>query len=470
MKIDITRVPKGILAANSLISAVAEQGDLAERHYLELKSTLNLSTKKDKEKIAKFILGAANRMPDVAANAFEGYAVMIIGVSKGAITGIPPVEMMEISKVVQQYVGATGPRWDILWVPINGSTNQVLVILVDPPSYGQGPFPCRASGESLSSGRIYIRADGATREANAEEIDSLLKRATIGNKVDVDLDVGITGEIASVDSDQSVVEAYIHAVSTKLLSALPAKKQEETTSDLDKVQESINLTSRPPSTAAALMAGMMEPEKRSKEEYLVSVKTWEQEFRSAWDLALPKIAASQLTPITVKVINLTTTFFRDVEIDIHLEGSISGLDSIDAEETDSLHDLDLPEPPRKWGPKQRSLFSGLYEPIAPIAPADFGSYISNTIIYKNTGSVSIHLDVGSLRPQGTYTSEDDELVLVVADPTITTIHGTWTMTALDHDDIYSGNIEIPVTEKHDLTQRVQKILGTGDTEVSEEKN
>ena len=79
-ELDISRAPRGVLAAQRLVAAVAEQGDLAERHYLELKSELDLSTKKDKEKIAKFILGAANRMPDVAATAFEGYGVMIIGV------------------------------------------------------------------------------------------------------------------------------------------------------------------------------------------------------------------------------------------------------------------------------------------------------------------------------------------------------------------------------------------------------
>lgn len=167
--IDTSRAPLGVLAAQTLVSTVAEQGDLAERHYLELKSTLDLSTKKDKEKIAKFILGAANRLPDVAATAFEGYGVMIIGVAHKSITGIPPVEMMEISKVIQQYVGAAGPRWDIVWVPIDGTDNQVLVVLVDPPRMGQGPFPCRSNGESLSDGRIYIRADGETREANSEE-------------------------------------------------------------------------------------------------------------------------------------------------------------------------------------------------------------------------------------------------------------------------------------------------------------
>ncbi|MGB5937265.1 MAG: hypothetical protein WBG76_15555 [Ornithinimicrobium sp.] len=118
-ELDTTRAPRGLLAAQALVAAVTEQGNLAERHYLEPKSALDLSTKKDREKIAKFILGAGNRMPDVAAKGFEGYGVMVVGVAQGAITGIPPVEMMEISKAIQQYVGPAGPRWDIVWVPVN---------------------------------------------------------------------------------------------------------------------------------------------------------------------------------------------------------------------------------------------------------------------------------------------------------------------------------------------------------------
>jgi hypothetical protein len=84
--IDTSLAPHGVLAAQRLVMAVAEHGDLAERHDLELKSILDLSTKKDKEKIAKFILGAANRMPDTAAAAFEGYAAIMIGVDKGSLT------------------------------------------------------------------------------------------------------------------------------------------------------------------------------------------------------------------------------------------------------------------------------------------------------------------------------------------------------------------------------------------------
>jgi hypothetical protein len=72
-----------VLAAQALFAAVAYYGDLAEYHYLELKSTLDPSAKKDIQKIANFILGAANRTPDVRVTAFQGYGVVIVGAAPG---------------------------------------------------------------------------------------------------------------------------------------------------------------------------------------------------------------------------------------------------------------------------------------------------------------------------------------------------------------------------------------------------
>jgi hypothetical protein len=144
------------------VTAAAQHGDLAERHYLELKGSSDLTSKISRQKVAKFILGAASRMPDRAAEAFEGFGVMIVGFAANGAEGVPPVEML--AQVIQPILGADGPRWDIVRVPVPGSTKQVVIALVDPPQMGQAPFVCRASGEGLQDGRIYYRADGETRD------------------------------------------------------------------------------------------------------------------------------------------------------------------------------------------------------------------------------------------------------------------------------------------------------------------
>ena len=147
---------------------------------------------------------------------------MIIGVAEGSVAGIPPVEMMEISKVIQQYVGAAGPRWDILWAPIENSPNQVLVILVDPPKRGQGPFPCRSNGDSLTDGRVYVRADGETREAKSDELDLLIQRGAAGAPVDVDFAVEVLGDIAPISMDTvTTLDKYLRSERRRLESALP---------------------------------------------------------------------------------------------------------------------------------------------------------------------------------------------------------------------------------------------------------
>lgn len=462
--LDTSRAPRGVLAAQLLVSAVAEHGDLVERHYLELKSTLDLSAKRDKEKIAKFILGAANRSPDVAATAFEGYGVMIIGVAQGAITGIPPVEMMEISKVIQQYVGAAGPRWDIVWAPVEGSTNQVLLVLVDPPEFGQGPFPCRANGDSLTSGRIYIRADGETREANADEFDLLLKRGSALPRAEVDFAVEVVGDVSTVTADDDCsVEAYLRIKTGQLIAALPPKEP-PTLTGLKGVGTGAGTTgfaayASAMQSVSSIVSAMQIPEDRTEEGYRNSIDRWEAHFRTSWSEAKSKIAASQFIPIIVKITNRTTTFFHDVEVKLHLEGEVFAFDYIDPKWADDFSDLELPPPPRKWGPRERTIEIPNYAHLTHMLPSSGGQYLPPSVSFKNGGSVDLNLDVGELRPLGTYDSEDEEFVLIVVDKTLTSIHGTWQLTARDHNEVYTGEIEIPVGDAIDITGVAREILG-----------
>ena len=465
--IDVSRAPRGVLAAQELIAAVKYQGDMAERHYLELKSTLDLSAKKDKEKIAKFILGAANRMPDVALTAFEGYGVMIIGVSKGSITGIPPVEMMEISKVIQQYVGAAGPRWDVIWIPVEDSTNQVLVVIVDPPKTGQGPFPCRASGESLTDGRIYIRAEGETREAKAEEVDLLIQRGNAVASVEVDFAVEVIGEVACVTVDTATtIDEYVGTVRQRLLSALPRKPSEQPATSYALTVGAAELTGYQSTLhrISAMVDVMTEPEKRTEDDYRASILHWEERFREAWNDALPEIAGSQLRSAIVRVTNRTTTFFHDVKVKLHLAGDIFAYDYKDPKYTKRFSELKLPSPPRKWGPTQRSSLLPGYANMASLHTPSARKYIPLSVSYKNGGSVALELDVGELRPRGIYESENEELILVVKDEALTGIEATWELTARDHNDVYTGEFTVQVGQPRDLTGVARQILGLAEDE------
>ncbi len=392
--LDVARAPLGVLVAQELIGAVVELGDMAERHYLELKSTLDLTAKRDKEKIAKFILAAANRMPDLAATAFEGYGVMIVGVGSGIVTGIPQVEMMEISRVIQQYVGAAGPRWDVLWVPVNDSTNQVLVVLVNPPKLGDGPFPCRASGESLTDGRIYVRADGETREAKAEEVDLLIQRGNARESVPVDFGVEVLGDVARFELlDETSIDQYLTSVREGLESALtrnPAREEPQIGSSAATVGGPTPGTR----TLSGLLKGISEPETRTEREYLDSIEKWETHFGEAWDEAVPRLISSSLQPAVFRVTNRTTTFFHDVRVKIHLPGGILAVDYEDPGGARTFGQLDLPRPPQRWGPRTVSIVDyfgnlnmpGLYTP--PLGPYPPASIRTGTGPFRHTRTKS----------------------------------------------------------------------------------
>lgn len=467
--LDLSRAPLGQLAAARLVEAVAAGDDRLERHFLEVKSDLDLVKKNDVAKIAKYILGSANRLPEIAAAAFEGYGVMIIGVAPGDARGVPPIEILEISKIVSQYIGASGPQWDIVRVPVHGSINEVLVIVVDPPKKGQKPFSCRKEGDGLINGRIYIRADGETREAKADELDRLFERAAAQVTPDVSFEVTVIGDTFPLRIDEkSTIEAHIDRVRTQLLAALPApqmKKSLDTrqisTTGLEATRLNIGAASmmrqfaKASSVAESILGS--DPEERTEMQYRKSIEKWEQMFRAMWPDALDTLAGYAFNGVAIHVTNATKTFFHDVEVKIHLEGVVRGVDYHDGQNEIQKSDLNFPSPPRRWGPTLRRPFDPSLLRVQNYVPNIPSSYRS-PLDWNNSGSVDLTLNVGELRPRQSYEFDNDELVLILPFTEQAEVHGTWEITARDHNDIFLGELFLKVGAPVDLTPMVRKLL------------
>lgn len=87
---DTNFVPMGERRLRQIMDAVVTEGDTAEYLGLEAKSDIDPSRKGTGiAKIAKFILGMANRMPEAAAHHFEGYGVMVNWCRDGTRRGNP---------------------------------------------------------------------------------------------------------------------------------------------------------------------------------------------------------------------------------------------------------------------------------------------------------------------------------------------------------------------------------------------
>lgn len=462
--VDISRAPKGELAAGALIDAVVANDDRVERHYLEVKSGLDLTTKKDQSKIAKFILGAANRMPDQAAKAFEGYGVMIVGASQGSAAGIPPIEALEIQKAVLPFIGADGPRYDLVRVPCDDGNSEVLVILVDPPEWGDGPFICQKSGDGgLRDGAVFVRADGETREARGDELRQLIQRGHIAT-AQVDFGVRVVGVVRPVEiDDDQTVEEFVSRHRSRLRTALETAKNPPSLAkaSTDPVTRALGPSMAAMAKVQSLAQAFTEPESRSEEDYLSSIDDWEQSVRDAWPAAVLSLIGGLAEPVEVEVSNREKTFFHDVELNLHLEGMVSGVESWDLGSELGHEDLDIPGPPRAWGPKVSKFGDvginlGSYQHLLP---SSFTTPSLSRTSWTNSGSVDWAFSVGQLRPKEVDASTDEELVLYTFDRSTTSVLGTWEITARDHHDVYSGSLDVEVGEPLDLTRAFRIILG-----------
>lgn len=466
--IDTNRVPSGERAAAALVAAIVGGDDRLERHYLEVKSGLDLTTKKDQAKLAKFILGAANRMPDKAAVAFEGYGVMVVGVSKGAAVGVAPIEVLTIEKAVQPFIGADGPKWDIVRVAVPDSDNDVLLLLVDPPKWGQPPFVCLKSGEEkLRDGGIFIRADGETREAKGDELKELLRRGSVNGAPSTKFDVELIGAVTPVLLDKArTLDEYISKKRRALLDALDAAKPQE---ESKATAEATKADRSPASTALSIGKGFnsifratIKPEERSEEGYKASIDKWEARAREAWPTAVMQLVGGLLPEVQIEITNGKKAYFAGVEVTVHLDGEVFGADRVSLPDEPTLADLEFPLPPRLWGPVRVDAFAtanyltGMNTNL--FSPSTFTPHISRSG-WRNSGSVDLDFGVGELRPLASDTTDDLDVVLFVCDESIKSIHGTWQITAKDHNDIYTGELDIELAEPLDLTAEFRKLMG-----------
>jgi hypothetical protein len=168
-------IPLGERVQRSILDHVIAAGDEAETTYLEVKSGLDLSSKAGVAKVAKFLLGAANRRPHEAARHFSGYAALVVGAQKGSMPGVPRgVEAHELEDRLRPYLGSQFPAFEFGRIGVDDD-REVLFVIAQPPQDGQPIFPCHKSfqgddrRDSLEDGGVYVRGTSNTRPARAGE-------------------------------------------------------------------------------------------------------------------------------------------------------------------------------------------------------------------------------------------------------------------------------------------------------------
>jgi len=81
----------------------------------------------------------------------------------------------------------------------------------------------------------------------------------------------------------------------------------------------------------------------------------------------------------------------------------------------------------------------VYPSVTPHMPSRFN--------WQNGGSITATWSVGDLRPKEVMEVDEDEaFIVIVRDPAIEVVRGTWTLTARGHHEVYEGTVELPIAD------------------------
>lgn len=426
---DLSKLPTGELGWFALITYLLKTDDRAERYFLEVKSEVNLSTKKDQAKVAKFILGAANRDKNLAHRRFGGHALMVLGVGHGAVVGVPAFEAKDLAVAVQRLIGADGPRWDFERIRVDDK--DVIVVVVDPPT-GE-VWTCRADGDGLTDGTIYVRADGETRRATGDEIRALIDRAKKQPQL-VDVDVAVAGEVLALHIDEAVLTEWISQESERLRGM----------ADTDTRKNAYGIRS--------LSLGV--DDTRSREEFVAEVAEWEKAAMANPTAGVVDLAGRMNSSgIRVQLTNRTRTFLRDVRVDLVADGDLIATAWIADDPDDPVKVFHAP---MEWGKRSYTHLLGIgrYSPSASMTSANS----HGIVLIKTAKPAYLTMHMEALRPEEAHISDDDEVVLVMlSDTPPDSVTLRWAVTAQDVNDIFEGTCEVPVRAL-DWRQPIRTIL------------
>lgn len=180
LNIDTSRAFRTHAERASLIAAVTAATEHDEARWLELKSSLDLSSKEGQFAVARAILGMSNRDPDLAAQWCEGTAYVIVGADHDGCHGVTTVDHVILENGLAPYLGtgANAPRWSPEYVQVGGL--DVLVVTVEASRYGDRIMALRKEFGTARAGTIFVRGQAKTEAATPGEIVMLEDRLLRG--------------------------------------------------------------------------------------------------------------------------------------------------------------------------------------------------------------------------------------------------------------------------------------------------
>lgn len=435
--LDTDTLPLGERSLRLILDHVLTVGDEAETTYLEVKSRLDVSSKTGVAKIAKFLLGAANRRPKEAARHFHGYAVMIIGAQKDVAPGVPRgVEPHELEDSLRPYLGPQFPAFEFARIGVDEG-REVLFVIAQPPQDGQTIFPCHKGfhgddrRDNLEDGAVYVRGTSNTRPARAGEVLALVERARGAGKPPIDLEVAILGSIGRVGGIDEVMET-LYRYEEDEFGKLPEPRRDTFAST------SIHL-------ASSIFGS---PEPTSAEERAARLDSWRKARSSHVASGREHFLGVALPGAGIRVVSRDRFVAKP-----HLIVTFHDCEAFDFREADDA-DFEKVVEPIVRQPSRYVLGPDLSD--YRITPTDY------PVGWTNQGDdVEVTLTPESFRPNVPWTSDLDDYVLLARDPRASSVTVTWVLTEDGNDEVTKGEFETTGADLVDAADLFEAAFFTG---------
>ncbi|MFF5728054.1 hypothetical protein [[Kitasatospora] papulosa] len=439
--LDTSVIPLGERALRGVLRHVVAVGDEAETTYLEVKSPLDMNSKATAAKVAKFLLGAANRRPGEAARYFHGYAVLVIGVqTDGALGVLRGTEAHELEDRLRPYLGPQFPAFEFGRIGID-SDHEVLFVIAQPPEDGQTIFPCHKSyqsddrRDSLEDGAIYVRGTSNTRPARSGEVLALVERVRRGGRPPISLEVQLLGPICRVDRVDEILES-LRCYEEEQFSKQPTPAEDTVGSTLLVLPSSVFGNPKPLSiedreqALAAWQSKKAEHIARGREHFL--------------GVGMPGAGVQVVSRDRfVSKPHLILTFHNCEVLDY--------LDPNDAEFEKVVEPV--------LGPHEPFLASFDHSTIRPL-PRGY------PVTWSTHGEhAEVVLTPESFRPNVLWTSDQDDYVIIARDPHASSVEVSWELTEDGNDAVTRGEFRVPTDPLVDAADLFKSVFLNTDEDL-----
>lgn len=432
--LDTNVIPLGERALRGILDHVTAVGDEAETTYLEVKSSVELSSKAGVAKVAKFLLGAANRRPHEAARHFDGYALLVIGAQKNSSPGVPRgVEAHEVEDRLRPYLGPEFPAFEFRRIGVDAE-NEVLFVIAQPPKNGQSIFPCHKSfqgddrRDSLEDGAVYVRGTSNTRPARSGEVLALVERARGGCRSPIELEVEVLGSICRVDRLEEILER-LHEYEEEQF-----RKQEEPAKN--------PLAATSTLLASSILGGTGPLSAKNREEAL---DAWRNELPEHITKGREHFIGVGLPGAGIRVISRDRFVAKP-----HLIVTFHDCELFDHLATD---DADYEKVVTPVVRRSRPFGTGFDHSALRPFPRGY------PVNWSNRGEdAEVVITPESFRPNAPWTSDQDDYVVLARDPQASSVTVTWVLTEDGNDAVTSGELRVPTADRIDAAGLFETVF------------